>query len=418
MRMTSLLAPTLREAPSDAETISHQLMLRAGLIRKLAAGIYTYLPLGWRVLHNVESIVREEMDAAGAQEVLLPVLHPAELWKETERWGIYGKELMRIEDRHEREFCLGPTHEEVITDLVRNTVKSYRELPVTLYQIQVKFRDEIRPRFGVMRSREFIMKDAYSFDRDVDGLEKNYQLMRKTYQKIFDRCGFNYVIVDADPGAIGGGTSEEFMVLAESGEDEIAVCESCGYSASRSIATGDTCGKCQKGKLTIKRGIEVGHIFKLGTRYSVPMHATFSGEDGSEQTMIMGCYGIGVSRIVAAIIEQQNDKDGIKWPVSVAPFDCVVIPVNTEDAAIRTAGEEIYASLRTAGFDVLLDDRNERAGVKFKDADLMGHPLHIVIGPKTLPKGEVEIKLRMSGERKIVPRNGLSELVHTYIRSH
>ncbi|MFA4905529.1 MAG: proline--tRNA ligase [Candidatus Margulisiibacteriota bacterium] len=550
--MSRLLAPTLREDPKEAEVVSHRLMLRAGMIRKLAAGIYTFLPLGLRVLSKVSAIIREEMDRAGAQEVFMPALLPAELWQETGRWGIYGKELFRIKDRHDREFCLGPTHEEIITDLVRSQVKSYRQLPLTLYQIQTKFRDEVRPRFGLMRGREFMMKDAYSFHAGEASLEEEYQNMFKTYCRIFDRMGLNYKVVEADSGAIGGGFSQEFMVLADNGEEEIFYCEKCGYAASRESAgvgkykivesreskvenrikevhtpsqktieevsaflkvkpeqmiktliyetekgavaalvrgdhelneaklkkmlgvedlkladekviekitkapvgfagpvnlkgvriladqavtliedgvTGankkdhhlmhvaygrdykaemvgdlrfalhrDTCPKCEKGHMAVTRGIEVGHIFKLGAKYSEKMKATYLDEGNQEKTLIMGCYGIGVGRTAAAAIEQSNDKDGIIWPMAIAPYLVDIIPANTEEPEQMKVAQDIYKSL---GRDAILDDRPERIGVKLKDADLIGFPVKVIIG-KALKEGKVEIKLRKTGEVKLV----------------
>jgi prolyl-tRNA synthetase len=559
MRVSALLAPTLREDPTDAEVVSHKLMLRAGMIRKLAAGVYELLPLGLKVIQNISNIIREEMNRAGGQEVLLPALLPAELWQETGRWDIYGKELMRIKDRHDREFCLGPTHEEAITDLVRKEVRSYKQLPLNLYQIQTKFRDEIRPRFGLMRGREFLMKDAYSFDRDETGLEVTYKKMDKVYRRIFDRCGLKYKVVEADPGPIGGGFSQEFMVLSDTGEDEIVHCEKCDYAAShemtrikgqapspkhqdpgkthvpkvekiktpnvktieqlseflkvkpaRMIKTliheldgkaiavlirgdhalnesrlkkllgtqniklaepdfirkvtgapvgfsgpvglknvriiadrsvldiedgvtganeadahivhvqygrdykadifedlrlaeaGDPCPVCEGGKLIMNRGIEVGHIFKLGTKYSAKMNANFLDEDGKEKPFIMGCYGIGVGRTAAAAIEQRNDKDGIIWPLSLAPFKAVVVPVNVSEKDQEREAIGLYEKLIGMGLDVLLDDRNERVGVRLKDIDLIGIPIKVIIGPKGLAEGKVEIKLRTSSESKFV----------------
>ncbi|MBI5698847.1 proline--tRNA ligase [Candidatus Saganbacteria bacterium] len=550
MKMSRLLAPTLREDPKEAEVVSHRLMLRAGMIRKLAAGIYTFLPLGLRVLSKVSAIIREEMDQAGAQEVFMPALLPAELWQETGRWGIYGKELFRIKDRHDREFCLGPTHEEIITDLVRNQVRSYRQLPLTLYQIQTKFRDEVRPRFGLMRGREFMMKDAYSFHANDASLEEEYRNMFKTYCRIFDRMGLNYKVVEADSGAIGGGFSQEFMVLADNGEEEIFYCEKCGYAASRESAgigkykgtatsvagsvvkeihtpgqktieevsaflkvkpeqmiktliyetekgavaalvrgdheineaklkkmlgvedlkladekviekitkapvgfagpvnlkgvriladqavtliedgvTGankkdhhlmhvaygrdykaevvgdlrfalhrDTCPKCEQGHMAVTRGIEVGHIFKLGTKYSEKMKATYLDEGNQEKTLIMGCYGIGVGRTAAAAIEQSNDKDGIIWPMAIAPYLVDIVPANTEEPEQMRVAQDIYKAL---GREAVLDDRPERIGVKLKDADLIGFPVKVIIG-KALKEGKVEIKLRKTGEVKLV----------------
>ena len=542
--------------------MSHSLMVRAGYIQKLAAGIYNYLPLAWRVINKVSNIIRQEMNAAGAQELLMPALQPAELWQESGRWPVYGPELMRVEDRHERLFCLGPTHEEVITDLVRRTVKSYRQLPLNLYQIQTKFRDEIRPRFGLMRGREFIMKDAYSFDVDEAGLEATFKKMYQAYCRIFERCGLKYAVVEADPGAIGGSSSKEFMVLAPTGEEGIATCDACGAAANvelakvhldqaavakatefnkggqtgpniekvstpnvktieevtaflkepaekfiktliykadgklvaalvrgdhhispiklrnalsagevdlasaeevkaatgcavgfagpaglkkeikivadqavvdlgpavtganvddthvknvivgrdfqigqvadiRQAAEGDVCGCCGKEKMVVTRGIEVGHVFKLGTKYSKALNAVFTDEKGAEKLMIMGCYGIGVGRTAAAAIEQNNDKFGIKWPLAIAPYQAIVIPLNAEENTKKLA-EEIYGKLLGKGYEVVLDDREATAGVKFNDADLIGFPLKIVLGPKNLAQGKVELGYRMSGEKKLV----------------
>lgn len=554
MYYSRLLIPTLREEPGEAEIISHRLMLRAGMIRKLAAGVYNYLPLGYRIIRKIEAIVREEMDRAGAQEIFMPMVLPAELWRETGRWEQYGKELLRLKDRHDREFCLGPTHEEVVTDIVRKEVKSYRQLPLNLYQIQSKFRDEIRPRFGLMRGREFIMKDAYSFDADEAGAEISYKNMFDAYINIFKRCGLNFRPVEADTGLIGGSFSHEFMVLADTGEEAIVSCDTCGYAANmekaegrsqkqevrskkseedllplekrvtpgkksveevaaflgvekeqlvktlimrggdrvvaalvrgdheineiklarvlnatevellapaeveevtgapsgfsgpvglknipiiadfavmgmnnfvvggnakdmhfvnvnidrdftpdqffdiRNVQEGDGCTRCETGKLVIVRGIEVGHTFKLGTKYSVAMGATYLDEAGMPQHMIMGCYGIGVSRIMAAAIEQNHDKDGIIWPSAIAPFKVIILPLNMQSEKVKTTAENIYNRLNENGTDVLLDDRDERAGVKFKDADLLGIPFQIVVGEKGLNRGIVEIKNRATRE--------------------
>jgi prolyl-tRNA synthetase len=555
MRMSKLLAPTLREDPTEAEIVSHKLMLRAGLIRKLTSGVYTYLPLGWRIIHKIENIVRQEMDRAGALEVKLPAILPSELWKETGRWDVYGKELFRIRDRHDREFCLGPTHEEIIMDLVRSNVKSYKELPLNLYQIQTKYRDEIRPRFGVMRAREFIMKDAYSFDRNEAGLEGSYKIMYEAYNRIFDRCGLKYKIVHADPGPIGGGFSQEYMVISPTGEDEIIHCEKCDYAASKEMTEvkrsviinqrleeaipkiekvktpniktieelekflkvsrekmiktllykagdkiiavlirgdhelnesrlkkilgrediemadaatvekisgapvgfagpvglkgvkiyadrlvteiddgitganekdahivhvqygrdykadeidilrlakeGDPCPKCG-GKLIITRGIEVGHIFKLGTKYSEKMKATVLDEDGKEKQYIMGCYGIGVSRIAGAVIEQNHDNFGIKWPLSIAPYKVAVVPVNIKEKEQVRVAEKIYDDLANAGIEVILDDRDASIGVKLNDIDLIGFPIKVIIGPKSLAEKKIEIKMRSDGKTQSV----------------
>ena len=402
MYYSQTLIPTLRDDPADAEIISHKLMLRAGLIRKLSPGIYCYLPLALRVLRKIEKIVREEMAKTGAQELLLPALQPSELWEETGRWQKYGKELMRLRDRHDHDFCLGPTHEEVIVDLVRKEVRSYRQLPITLYQIQTKFRDEIRPRFGIMRGREFIMKDAYSFDATLEGAKIIYQKMYDAYHKIFSRAGLRFRAVEADNGMIGGSTSHEFMVLTDTGEEAIVSCTACLYAANIEKtevghqAVGDPCIKCGK-PLTIDRGIEVGHVFLLGTKYSKEMKAIFLNEKGEEQFFEMGCYGIGVSRIIAAAIEQNYDEKGIIWPREIAPFLVQIIPVQEKSEKVMTAAKQIYTALSEKGVDVLLDDRAERPGVKFNDADLLGAPYQIVIGEKNLENGLVELKERKTG---------------------
>jgi len=402
MRQSRLLIPTLRDEPGDAEIVSHRLMLRAGLIRKVAAGLYSYLPLGLRVIRKVERIIREEMNRAGAQEILLPIASPAELWQETGRWDVYGKELFRLKDRHERDFCLGPTHEEIITDLVRREVRSYRQLPATFYQIQTKFRDEIRPRFGLMRGREFIMKDAYSFDLDDTGANATYQKMYAAYQAIFTRCGLTFRPVEADTGMIGGTSSHEFMVLADTGEDAIAVCEACDYAANvehadvRDATVGDTCPRCTK-PLRIMRGIEVGHVFMLGTKYSEQMKAVYLDTQGNEQVIVMGCYGIGVGRAAAASIEQNHDAKGIIWPAPIAPFHVHLLPLTGKPGAVLDTACALEAELEQAGIEALLDDRDERPGVKFNDADLTGCPYQVVIGEKGLQKGQLEIKERRSG---------------------
>jgi prolyl-tRNA synthetase len=567
MRWSQTLLETLKENPAEAEVVSHQLLVRAGLIRKLAAGVYDYLPLGWRVLRKIENIIREEMDAAGALEVLLPILTPAELWQESGRWNKYGPELFRVRDRHDREFALGPTHEEVMTDLVRRSVRSYRQLPLNLYQIHTKFRDEVRPRFGLMRGREFLMKDGYSFDRDEAGAEAAYQRMVEAYQRIFRRCGLRFKPVEADPGAIGGSFSVEFMVLAEAGEASIASCTACSYAANtekavgrlaasaptnetpdarqlvdtpgahtveqvtaflkvpalrlaktllyqaddklvavvirgdrevnevklknalgamdvslaspeqilaasgapvgftgpfglrnvaevimddslmgatnlvtggnqadqhalhvnpgrdftpdrvldlRLAAAGDLCPRCG-GALALERGIEVGQVFKLGLKYSQPLKAVFLAEDGSERFCVMGTYGIGVSRTAAAAIEQNHDDNGILWPMSLAPYQVVLLPVAPKDPAAMGMAEEVYQELTTAGVEALLDDREERAGVKFKDADLVGFPLRLTFG-KSVAEGLVELKRRDTGSVEMVPRNQVTARVQALIR--
>ena len=554
MRYSSYFIPTQKEVPADAEIISHQLMVRAGMIRKLTSGIYTYLPVGLRSIRKVENIVREEMNRAGAIEVLMPAVQPAELWQESGRWEYYGRELLRFKDRHDREACMGPTHEEVITDLVRKEIHSYKQMPINLYQIQTKFRDEIRPRFGIMRGREFIMKDAYSFDVDEAGANSSYEAMYEAYERIFKRCGLKFRAVEADSGTIGGSYSHEFMVLAESGEDQIVNCTACDYAANleraevkeedlsspdgngfevmgrvdtpdqrtidevteflnitseqllktlvymvdeepvavlirgdhelndaklknaldaqavemasermveeatgaplgfagpvglkikvvadnalkamknfvvggnekdlhlknvnlerdfkpslfgdlRTIAPGDACPRCG-GPIAFGRGIEVGHVFKLGVKYSEAMKAVFLNEQGKEMPMIMGCYGIGIGRTVAAAIEQNHDKDGIVFPAPVAPFEVTILPLQMHNEDVVEAASKIYGDLLNLNMDVLLDDRDERAGVKFKDADLLGIPVRITVGSRGLKNGEVEVKLRSEPESFTVP---------------
>lgn len=543
MRWTAFFIPTKREDPREAEVLSHRIMLRSGMIMKVSSGIYTYLPVGLKVIRKVENIVREEMNRAGGIELVMPIVIPKELWEETGRWQYYGKELLRFQDRNNRWFCLGPTHEEVITDLVRREIRSYRDLPKNFYQIHTKFRDEIRPRFGLMRAREFIMKDAYSFDADEEGAERSYRIMYDTYIRIFNRCGLKMKVVEAETGAIGGSFSHEFMVLAETGEDILLTCENCGYSANRekaecapferasaginknkeivptpntktvhevanflgvpetriiktlvyivdskpiivlirgdfeaneskiknyigggeirlatdeevlsiagaskgfigpvnlnirtlvdySVLTvgdgvcgankddyhfvhivpgrdfelkevgdfrfateGDTCPRCGKGKFISSKGIEVGHTFKLGTKYSKAMNATYLDRDGNEKLIIMGCYGIGIGRTAAAAIEQNHDENGPIFPISIAPFEVAVIPVNVSDNIQRETAEKIYNGLLAEKIDVIIDDRDERVGVKFNDIDLLGIPLKVIAG-KRAKEGKVEIKDR------------------------
>ncbi|MGD0278525.1 MAG: proline--tRNA ligase [Smithella sp.] len=566
MRYSEMFLPTGREVPSDAEVISHQLMIRAGMIRKLTSGIYSYLPLGYRVIRKLEQIIREEMNKAGAQEVHLSMVQPAELWEESGRWVHYGKELLRFRDRHDHEYCLGPTHEEVITSLVRNEIKTYRQLPRNLYQIQTKFRDEVRPRFGVMRCREFGMKDAYSFDVDEEGAEKSYEKMFAAYNNIFSRCGLRFRPVEADSGSIGGKYSHEFMVMAESGEDAIVFCEKCLYAANlekaevacpekklifeedflpledvytpdvrtieevsaflnvnpndivktlifnadgkpyavlmggdqevneikvknylgaselelasdemimqatgaprgfagpvnikvpvlidysvidminfvtgankenyhiknvnigrdfkveafadfRVITDQDKCPRCG-GDIKFARGIEVGHVFKLGTKYSKAMKAVYLDKDGQEKIMIMGCYGIGIGRTIAAGIEQNYDENGIVWTMPLAPYHVIITPVNVNEKDIMDAAENLYNAILAEGIDVIFDDRDERAGVKFKDADLIGIPLRITIGPKNLSQGNVELKIRKTGENKLYPLQDIVQKIKQII---
>ena len=566
MRYSEMFLPTLREVPSDAEIISHQLMIRAGMIRKLTSGIYTYLPLGYRVIRKLESIIREEMNRAGAQEVFMPTVQPRELWEESGRWSLYGKELLRFKDRNDRDCCLGPTHEEVITDLVRNEIKTYRHLPRNLYQIQTKFRDEIRPRFGVMRCREFGMKDAYSFDADEEGAEISYQKMFDAYTEIFKRCGLEFRAVEADTGSIGGSFSHEFMVMAATGEDSLVFCSNCEYAANLEKAeiaapeihpvhtedilplelvhtpemksieevssflrvaprdivktmiysadgnpvavlvsgdeevneikvknylncdvlematdevihkvTGaprgfagaigikvkiiadyslsnmtnfvmgankedyhvknvnigrdvsvaafadlriarntDLCARCGSA-LKFARGIEVGHVFKLGTKYSKAMKAQYLDKNGKERYMIMGCFGIGVGRTVAAAIEQNHDENGIVWPVPLAPYQVIITPVNVNDEKIKKMSVQLYEALQQRGIEVILDDRDERAGVKFKDADLIGIPLRVTVGQKLLIEGVLEVKIRRTGEVKMLAVDAAEDFVINYV---
>ncbi len=565
MRWTRFYLFTTREVPADAEVPSHQLMVRAGMIKKVAAGIYTYQPFGWRSLAKLMAIVRRELDRAGSLELAMPAVQPAELWQESGRWQRYGKELLRFKDRHEREFCFGPTHEEVITDILRRDVKSYRQLPINLYQIQTKFRDEIRPRFGLMRGREFLMKDAYSFHASAASLDETYEEMRQAYCRIFEACQLDYTMVEADTGSIGGSHSHEFMVLAETGESEVARSLADGYAANvekavaaplapppaeppaaltqvatpattsvpevakllgvplervvktlvyetdkgvvlvairgdREVnevklgnhldaqfvalaneetvrrATGSPVGYAgpvglpagtrlvadesvrgltnfvcganaadahytganwgrdaeptewvdvltvragdrspQGGELAITRGIEVGHIFKLGTKYSQAMACNYTDEQGVDAPMIMGCYGLGIGRTVAAAIEQNHDADGIIWPLPLAPFEVLLIALNPGDAQVREAAEGLYAELGGRGIEVLYDDRDERPGVKFKDADLIGLPLRIVVGAKSLAEGKVEVSLRRDRAKLMVDQGEVVARVATML---
>ena len=410
MKTSNLLLATQRESPSDAETISHQLMIKAGLIRQVASGIYNWLPLGIKVLRKVENIVRREMDKSGAQEILMPMVQPGDLWKESGRWQQYGKELLIFQDRHEREFCLGPTHEEIITNLCRNDIRSHKQLPVTFYQIQTKFRDEIRPRFGVMRSREFIMKDAYSFDLSEEGMNHSYNIMREAYERIFDSMGLDYRIVKADSGAIGGSDSEEFHVLADSGEDLLAFSDKSDYAINADLlieALSDQDPESLdgqpspdgKGNLKLKRGIEVGHIFKLGKKYSESMKLVLQGDKGNIFPE-MGCYGIGISRIVAAAIEQNHDDKGIIWPDAISPYEIALVEINPKgDKALKKLCSQLYNSLKEKGHEVLWDDRDQSPGVKFSDMELIGIPRMIILGEKSFKDNKVEFKIR--GQEKI-----------------
>ncbi|MBN1683840.1 MAG: proline--tRNA ligase [Gammaproteobacteria bacterium] len=408
MKMRQYFLPTLKETPSDAELISHQLMLRAGMIRKLASGIYTWLPLGLRVLQKVINCVREEMNHAGAIELLMPTVQPAELWQETGRWDQYGPVLLKMTDRHEQNFCYGPTHEEVITDLVRHELQSYKQLPLILYQIQTKFRDEIRPRFGVMRTREFLMKDAYSFHLDQKSLEQTYQLMFETYSKIFSQLGLNYRSVRADSGEIGGKISHEFHVIADAGEDTLLYSEHGDYAANLEVAEKEGLKEGSpspdgKGKLLAMHGIEIGHIFQLGTKYSDALKALVLDANNQPMPLIMGCYGIGISRIVAAAIEQNHDEQGIIWPQAMAPFQVAIVPINMyRSENVKKAAENLYEKLQKQNIEVLLDDRDERPGAMFANADLIGIPHRIVISERSLKSGVWEYKARSAKESTLM----------------
>ncbi len=404
MFWSKVFLPTLKDTPQDAEVISHQLMLRSGMIRKVTSGIYTWLPIGLKVLRKVENIVREEMDASGAQEVLMPMVQPKELWEETKRWEKMGPELLRIQDRHERDFCLGPTHEEVITDIIRNNIKSYKELPLNLYQIQTKFRDEVRPRYGVMRGREFLMKDSYSFNLNEESLNESYLAMKEAYKKILDRLGLKFKIVKADSGAIGGDASEEFHVLADNGEDTIAISDSSDFAINTELLLeeGDDIESLEgkpspdgKGIIQVKKGIEVGHIFQLGKVYSDAMKANVLDNDGKAKSLFMGCYGIGVSRLVAAAIEQNNDEKGIIWPENMAPFEVNIVAIGFDkDEKIAKAATDLYKELSSMGYEVILDDRKDGYGTKMKDAELIGIPINIIIGKQFVQNNEIELKHR------------------------
>ena len=407
MYFSKLFVPTVKEDPSDAELISHKLMVRSGMIKRNAAGIYSWLPLGFKVLKKVEEIVRKNLNNFDAEEILMPMVQPAELWKESGRYGEYGKELLKFDDRSNRGFVLGPTHEEIICEIFRSHPKSYKDLPVNLYQIQTKFRDEIRPRFGVMRSREFLMKDAYSFDIDEKGLVKSYGKMKDAYISIFNEIGLDYRIVKADSGNIGGDISEEFHILADSGEDLIAVSDSSDFAANVEVLNydkdpSDLEGKKSpdgKGKLKIKRGIEVGHIFQLGQKYSQAMNVRVKDMNGNSIYPFMGCYGIGVSRIVAAAIEQNHDDRGIQWPDKITPFGVNIICLDPESDEIMKVCSEIYSILQKSGFDPLLDDRDIRAGIKFKEHELLGIPYSIIIGPNNFKNTKLEFGIRAQNEK-------------------
>ena len=403
MKQSRLFAPTLKEAPSDAVIVSHQLLLRAGFIKQVAAGVYTYLPLGKKVLTKIEDIVRDEHAAIDCSELLMPALQPKELWDQSGRWDVYGAELMRLKDRHERDFALGPTHEEVITTVVKDYLNSYKKLPLSVYQIQTKFRDEARPRFGLMRGREFIMKDAYSFHADEESLGAEYERFVTAYHNIFSRCGLDFRMVEADNGQMGGSGSAEFMALADVGEDTIVYSTDGDFASNIEVYDLEVGAPAPVGSGTIlhAKGIELGHVFKLGAKYSQAMGASFLDDHQKQQHMQMGCYGIGISRIMMAIVEQQNDESGIVWPKNLAPFDVHIVTVDTKKSEQIDAANEIYQELKTQGFDVLIDDRPERAGVKFKDADLIGIPVRIVVG-KGITDGLVEVVNRQTGAKNEV----------------
>ena len=407
MYFSKIFVPTSRDNPSEAELVSHKLMVRSGMIKRTAAGIYNWLPIGLKILKKIEAIVRKNLDETGAQEILMPMVQPSDLWKESERFNEYGKELLVFSDRSKREFVLGPTHEEVVSDIFRSYPISYKNLPINFYQIQTKFRDEIRPRFGVMRAREFIMKDAYSFDINKKGLEESYKEMKNAYIKIFNEIGLEYRVVNADSGNIGGDKSEEFHVLAESGEDLLAISDESSFAAN--VETFDQkedpsglIGRPSpdgKGKLIIKRGIEVGHIFQLGQKYSNKMKVLVKDENATEIPIFMGCYGIGITRILGACIEQNNDKNGIIWPKSIAPFDINIICLDPGKKEVFNTSLNIYKLFKEFKFDVLLDDRDMRPGNKFADHDLIGIPFSVVISGSNYDKNKLEVGIRGKSEK-------------------
>ncbi len=404
MYWSKYFIPTLKENPAGTEAVSHALSLRAGLVHMLTSGVYSYLPLGYRVLSKVQTIIREEMNAIGCHELLMPALHPIDIWKKTGRDETLKEVMIAFDDKKGRRMCLGPTHEEIITTIAKDYIQSYRQLPVTLYQIQSKFRDEIRTRYGIVRACEFIMKDAYSFDTTWEGLKKNYDLQLEAYKKIFKRCGLDVLVVSADSGAMGGSVSHEFLVPASIGEDAVWVNASSGQIIK------DEEGKSPSGEAWEKKvAIELGHIFQLGTKYSDALGAVFLDEHGKQQPMIMGCYGIGVSRLLAAVIEVNNDPQGIIWPSGIAPFDVQIVPVQVSDPVAMELANRYLKELTDAGLDVLVDDRDESAGRKFNDADLIGIPWRVTIGKRMLAQGQVEIKNRRTGEVIAVPKDQLRE---------
>ncbi len=406
MRASRFYISTLKEAPAEAELISHKLMIRSGLIRRLGSGLYSWMPMGLKILRKIESIIRLKMNEAGAIELLMPAIQPSELWEESDRWDVFGPQMLKIKDRHDRLFCFGPTHEEVITDIVRKEINSYKQLPINFYQIQTKFRDEIRPRFGVMRAREFLMKDSYSFHTDIDCLKNTYEKMYKTYSEIFETIGLNFRAVQADNGAIGGDGSHEFHVLADSGEDELVYSEETDFAANSEVAKNHP----DRDKLKTCRGIEVGHIFQLGTKYSEAMKAEFIDESGKPKPLLMGCYGIGVSRIVAAAIEQGHDERGIIFPSSIAPFEVIITPIGYDKSEeVKKVTDSIYNQLLELGCDVILDDRGLRPGVMFSEAELLGIPHRITISDKTIEAKKVEYKKREVENSKLIDLESLEE---------
>jgi len=406
MRASRFYISTLKEAPAEAELISHKLMIRSGLIRRLGSGLYSWMPMGLKILRKIESIIRLKMNEAGAIELLMPAIQPSELWEESDRWDVFGPQMLKIKDRHDRLFCFGPTHEEVITDIVRKEINSYKQLPINFYQIQTKFRDEIRPRFGVMRAREFLMKDSYSFHTDIDCLKNTYEKMYRTYSEIFEAIGLNFRAVQADNGAIGGDGSHEFHVLADSGEDELVYSEETDFAANSEVAKNYP----DRDKLKTCRGIEVGHIFQLGTKYSEAMKAEFIDESGKPKPLLMGCYGIGVSRIVAAAIEQGHDERGIIFPSSIAPFEVIITPIGYDKSEeVKKVTDSIYNQLLELGCDVILDDRGLRPGVMFSEAELLGIPHRITISDKTIEAKKVEYKKREVENSKLIDLESLEE---------
>ena len=414
MRYTKSGITTTKNTPKDAEIISHKLMIRSGMVKKLASGLYTWMPLGLKVLKKIENIIREEMNRADALEILMPAVQPSELWKESGRWDKYGPELLRITDRHEREFCFGPTHEEIITDIARKDINSYKHLPIIYYQIQTKFRDEIRPRFGVMRAREFLMKDAYSFHENEECLNKTYKIMFEAYKNCFNKIGFEYKVVNADNGQIGGSESHEFHVIADNGEDELIFSDSSDYAINAELFTrppkeGDACPD-GSGKVKIKRGIEVGHIFKLGKNYSEAMNASISNKENKNIKMTMGCYGIGVSRIAAAAIEQSNDEKGIIWPKSIAPYLITIISIGyTKNDIVKNYTDSLYEELENNNIEVLLDDRDISPGNMFSDSELIGIPYSVIIGKQFIEDNNFELKDRKFDKTSTINENNNTE---------